>query len=843
MDAVFGSLREEGGWIIMAITQSGTPDAASPSIDDGDARERILNSFRRWGYLQADIDPLARFTPVPIGELDDSGAAGLYGRKWYCGPIGAEFMHILDPLQRQWIQEQLETESPGFDGERVLDRLIASEVLEDVLHARYPGTKRFSLEGATALIPLLDELLTCAAADGASEVMLGMSHRGRLNVMVHTVGKDSADIFAGFEDTEPRSVLGGGDVKYHQGASGTYHTRDGQSLRVQLVSNPSHLEAVYPVVLGRARARQTRVGDEDRLQILPVVLHGDGAFAGQGIVAETLNLADLAGYAVGGTIHVIVNNLIGFTTDPAELHSTRFATDIAKRLPIPILHVNGENLSAVVRAGRFAAHYRRRFKSDVVIDLIGYRRYGHSEVDDPTVTHPSLYARIKEHPPLWRRFAAELGVDAEPRVEAARITLRAAQESALSRTERPKLSVPAEYWRRYRGGCYRSEFDVDTGASLDRLRTLGGSVTRVPAEFHPHPKIARLLHQRGEMVNGKRPIDFGMAETLAFATLLDQGVPVRLSGQDSMRGTFSHRHAVLVDVNGDRQYRPLDQAVRDKARFEIYNSPLSEAAVLGFEYGYSRDYPETLVLWEAQFGDFANNAQVIIDQFIASAEDKWRGLSGLTLLLPHGYEGQGPEHSSARIERFLQLAAEDNLQICQPSMAAQYFHLLRRQALTPWRTPLIVFTPKSLLRHASSSSAIENLATPRFSRVLGDVAVTGARRVLVCSGKIGHELRLERARRHDTQTAIVSVEQFAPFPSPELAVEFERHPDATDFVWVQEEPANMGARAFVVPRLRRLLGNRPLRSVRRSASASPATGSSKAHDIEQRALMAMAFGT
>jgi len=827
----------------MAITQDGTPDAASPSIDDGDARERILNSFRRWGYLQADIDPLGRFIPVPLAELDETGAAGSFARRWYCGPIGAEFMHIPDPLQRRWIQERLETEPPQFDGGRVLDRLIAAEVLEDVLHARYPGTKRFSLEGATALIPLLDELLTCAAIDGATEVMLGVSHRGRLNVMVHTVGKDAGDIFAGFEDTDPRSVLGGGDVKYHQGASGTYQTPDGHSLGVQLVSNPSHLEAVYPVVLGRARARQVRLGDEDRLQILPVVLHGDGAFAGQGIVAETLNLAGLAGYAVGGTIHVIVNNLIGFTTDPAELHSSRFATDVAKRLPIPILHVNGENLPAVVRAGRFAEQYRRRFKSDVIVDLIGFRRYGHSEVDDPTVTHPSLYARIKEHPPLWRRFATELGVDAEPRVDAARTRLRAAQESAVGRTDRPRLSQPAEYWHRYRGGCYRSEYDVDTGVSIDRLRTLGGSVTQVPTDFSSHPKIARLLHQRAEMVNARRPTDFGMAETLAFATLLDEGVPVRLTGQDSMRGTFSHRHAVLVDVNGDRRYRPLDQAVRDKAHFEIYNSPLSEAAVLGFEYGYSRDYPETLVLWEAQFGDFANNAQVIVDQFIASAEDKWRGLSGLTLLLPHGYEGQGPEHSSARIERFLQLTAEDNLQVCQPSMAAQYFHLLRRQALTPWRTPLIVFTPKSLLRHASSSSAIEDFATPRFSRVLGDGPVAGARRVLVCSGKIGHELRAERARRHETQTAIVSIEQFAPFPSRELSVEFDRHPDAKDFVWVQEEPANMGARAFVVPRLRRLLGDRPLRSVRRSASASPATGSSKAHDIEQRALMAMAFGT
>jgi 2-oxoglutarate dehydrogenase E1 component len=827
----------------MAATQTSTPESAATPLDDHNARERILDSFRRWGYLQADIDPLSRFTPMPVLELDETGPAGLFARTWYCGAIGAEFMHIPDPLKRRWIQEQIEKEAPSFDGEPILDRLIAAEVLEDMLHARYPGTKRFSLEGATALIPLLDEILTDAANGGASEVMLGMSHRGRLNVMVHTVGKDPADVFAGFEDTNPRSVLGGGDVKYHQGASGTYHTRDDRSLVVQLVSNPSHLEAVYPVVLGRARARQIRLGGSDHQQIVPIVLHGDGAFAGQGIVAETLNLADLEGYAVGGTIHVIVNNLIGFTTDPAELHSARFATDVAKRLPIPILHVNGENLAAIVRAGRFAAQYRRRFKSDVILDLIGYRRYGHSEVDDPTVTHPSLYAQIKDHPPLWRLFATELGVNAEPRVEAARTSLHAAQERGVARTDRPILSEPAEYWHHYRGGCYRNEYDVDTSASIDRLHTLGISVTRVPADFHPHPKIARLLHQRAEMVAGKRPVDFGMAETLAFATLLDEGVPVRLTGQDSIRGTFAHRHAVLVDVNGERRYRPLDQAADDKARFEIYNSPLSEAAVVGFEYGYSRDYPEALVLWEAQFGDFANNAQVIIDQFIASAEDKWRGLSGLTLLLPHGHEGQGPEHSSARIERFLQLSAEDNLQVCQPSTAAQYFHLLRRQALTPWRTPLVVFTPKSLLRHASSSSPIEDLTTQRFSRVLGDSTVAASRRALICSGKIGHELRAERARRHDAETAIVSVEQFVPFPSRELVAEFDRHPGAKDFVWVQEEPANMGARAFIVPRLRRLLGNRPLRSVRRSASASPATGSSKAHDIEQRTLMAMAFGT
>ena len=671
------------------------------------------------GYLQADVDPLGRLEPAPVPELDTIGAQGVFARQWYCGAIGAEFMHIPDPNRRRWIQEKLEAEPPAFDTARVLERLISSEIFEDVLHARYPGTKRFSLEGAIALIPLLDEILIGAADAGAAEVMLGMSHRGRLNAIVHIVGRDPADVFAGFEDAEPRTVLGGGDVKYHLGASGTYSLPDAHSLQVQLVSNPSHLEAVYPVVLGRARARQARLGDRDRTRVLPIVLHGDGAFAGQGIVAETLNLADLEGFSVGGTIHVIVNNLIGFTTESRELHSTRFATDVAKRLPIPVFHVNGEDLTAVVRAGQLAAAYRDVFKSDVVVDLIGYRRYGHSEVDDPTVTHPALYARIKNHPALWQRYGAEIGTDAVPLVEAARTRLQAAQETAAARSVRPTLSEPAEYWSRYRGGCYRIEYNVDTRVSMDRIDALSATLTSVPSDFHPHPKIARLLQQRADMIAGRRPVDFGMAETLALATLLGQGVPVRFCGQDSCRGTFSQRHAVLVDVTDERRFVPLAQAAADAATFEIYNSPLSEAAVLGFEYGYSRDYPEALVLWEAQFGDFANNAQVIIDQFIASAEDKWRRLSGLTLLLPHGYEGQGPEHSSGRLERFLQLAAEDNLQICQPSTAAQYFHVLRRQALSVWRTPLVVFTPKSLLRHAASvvaDSRIRSRTTPAGAR-------------------------------------------------------------------------------------------------------------------------------
>jgi 2-oxoglutarate dehydrogenase E1 component len=488
----------------MTINSDTTALSAAPS---GESRDQILDAFRRFGYLQADLDPLGRLVPAPVPELDDAGEPGSFARRIYCGAIGAEFMYMPDARRRRWIQERMEQGPPRADSERVLERLISSEVLEDVLHARYPGTKRFSLEGATALIPLLDEVLTACAAAGAAEIMLGMSHRGRLNVIAHIVGGDPADIFAGFEDADPRSVLGGGDVKYHVGASGTYETRDGRSLTVQLVSNPSHLEAVYPVVGGRARARQMRLEDADYTRVVPVVLHGDGAFAGQGIVAETLNLADLDGFAIGGTIHVVVNNLIGFTTDPADLHSTRFATDAAKRLPIPILHVTGKNVAAVLRAGRLAAEYRYAFKSDVILDLIGYRRYGHSEVDDPTVTHPTLYARIKNHPPLSRRYAAEIGVDVEPLVRAARESLHAKQDSAAARRDRPALSQPAEYWNRYRGGCYRREYDVETGVSEDRVRSLGGRLARTAPDFHPHAKIARLLQQRSEVAAGQRPID------------------------------------------------------------------------------------------------------------------------------------------------------------------------------------------------------------------------------------------------------------------------------------------------------------------------------------------------
>jgi 2-oxoglutarate dehydrogenase E1 component len=810
------------------------------SADDG----RIFDAFRRWGYLAADLDPLERhLQPLGLPELKVSGPAAERARRYYCATIGADFMHIPDEQRRAWIAQRMESEAPAAERAFILERLARAEVFEQVLQARYLGTKRFSLEGVAALIPLLDEILAGAADYEAAQLMLGMTHRGRLNVMLNIVNRPAAEIVAGFEDVDPRSVLGGGDVKYHIGATGDYSTRDGRRVHVHLISNPSHLEAVDPIAMGRARAKQARFcPGEDRCRLIfPVLIHGDAAFAGQGIWAETLNLAHLEGYSVGGTVHIIANNLIGFTANPEELHSSRFAADLAKRQPIPIFHVNAEDPEAVVRVGRIAVDYRYAFASDVVVDLIGFRRHGHSEVEDPSITQPVLYKKISQHPPLYQAYAQRIGADPAPIEQKIRSELDQAQKQARALEKRPVLYQLPQYWEPFKGGPYQPEYEVATGVALDDLRQLGEAITRWPQEFHVHPKIKKLLEQRLGMASSKHAVDYGMAEALAFASLVSAGVPVRLSGQDSQRGTFNQRHAVLLDVENEQKYIPLEHVAAGQARFEVYNSELSEAGVLGFEYGYSRDFPETLVLWEAQFGDFANGAQVIIDQFISAAEDKWGLLSGLVLLLPHGYEGQGPEHSSARLERYLQLAANHNIQIAQPSNAAQYFHLLRRQALRPWRKPLVVLTPKSMLRHPDAVSPLADFTRERFLTVLPDAEVQHATRVLVCTGKIGHELRGERKRRKNTTTAIVFLEQLYPFPETELAAELERHAGAREIVWVQEEPANMGALFYVMPRLRRVAKPRPVRSIKRSAAASPATGSAKAHQLEQTTLLQLAF--
>ena len=803
----------------------------------------MFDAYRRWGYLEANLDPLGFLKPEPHPDLPKAGEIAEQARKFYCGTIGAEFMHLPDAARRNWIAGRLEAESAVVDQKKILERLIRADLFEQVLQARYLGTKRFSLEGVTALIPLLDEILNAAGRLGAAQAVMAMSHRGRLSVMAHIVNRPVHEVVAGFEDVDPRSVLGAGDVKYHIGATGSYKTAAGATLGIHLVSNPSHLEAVDPVALGRARAKQTRIGAEGRRKILPVIMHGDAAFAGQGIWAETLNLTDLEAYSAGGAAHIIVNNLIGFTTRPDQLHSSRFASDLAKRQSVPVIHVNAEDPDAVARIGRVAAEYRYAFGSGIVIDLIGYRRHGHSEIDDPTITQPLLYKKINEHPPLWKLYAERIGADAAPVAAAVRSEYEAEQEKARTLQKTPSLRQLPRYWSEYKRGRYDPSYEVDTGLAPERLAEITGRLVRVPEGFHIHPKIARLLEQRGEMGHGRRPVDYGFAEALAFASLLLEGNPVRLTGQDSERGTFNQRHAVLVDTETEEHYLPFAHLASAQPFCEIHNSTLSEGACLGFEYGFSRDYPEALVLWEAQFGDFANGAQVIIDQFISAGEDKWDLPSGVVLLLPHGFEGQGPEHSSARIERFLQLAAEDNLQVCQPSSAAQYFHLLRRQVRRHWRKPLVVFTPKSMLRHPAACSAIEEFARPRFLPLVPDAEVRDAQRVLIASGKVGHELKLERRRRKDASTAIFFLDQLYPLPRAEITAAIEQHPHAREVVWVQEEPANMGAISYVLPRLERLAGGLPVRSVRRSRSASPATGSAKAHELEQKTLLTLAFAT
>ena len=817
--------------------------AIAESTASKEAQERIWESFRRWGYLQASLDPLGEFEPAAMSDLDVSGPDAEAARRVYCGSIGAEFMHMADREKRQWVQEQMEAEAGEPDRARILDLLVRAEIFEHVLQTRYLGTKRYSLEGEAALLPLLDSILSTASDMGAEKAMIAMSHRGRLNVMVNIVGRPAAELFARFEDVDPRSTLGGGDVKYHMGATGDFHAANGRTVEMHLVSNPSHLEAVDPVVLGRTRAKQTRRGQHGQRQVVAITMHGDAAFAGQGICAETLNMCGVTGFTVGGSIHIIVNNLIGFTTVPRDTTSSRFSSDLAKRLEIPIFHVNAEDPDAVVRVGRMALEYRHTFGTPVVIDLVGYRRHGHSEVDDPTITQPLRYRKIEAHPPMWQIYAEKMGLDAEPVTRRFREELDAAQEEAKEIEKVPSMRKLPRYWGKYRGGRYDASLEVDTGLDAATLGALGEGLVSYPSDFHIHAKVKKLLEQRLEMAQGKRPIDFGMAEALAFGSLLKQGVPIRLTGQDSRRGTFNQRHAALIDVEDEKEYVPLEHMAQDGAWFQIYNSPLSEASVLGFEYGFSRDFPEALVLWEAQFGDFANGAQIIIDQFVAASEDKWNLLSGVVMLLPHGYEGQGPEHSSARIERYLQLAARDNIQICQPSTAAQYFHLLRRQALRVWRKPLVVFTPKSMLRHPAASSSVADLSAPRFRNVIPDKGDGSAERVLLCTGKIGHELEAERKRHPQNTPAIVFLEQLYPFPEEEVAAEMDRHTKATEFVWVQEEPKNMGAHDFVVPELERLSRGRPVLSVNRSASASPSTGSGKAHEMEQKTLISLAFGS
>jgi 2-oxoglutarate dehydrogenase E1 component len=807
----------------------------------------IQDSFRRWGYLQADLDPFDRLPKYAHRDIDSvSENDAKPWREKYCGKIGAEFMYMSYPERCDWVAAKMEGDrSHSLDPNFILRRLTSAKTLESFIHTKYIGNKRFSLEGLTALIPLLDSIITEAAENNFEYIYLGMAHRGRLNVLVHIAGTKPSAIFAGFEDIDAKSILGSGDVKYHKGANGNYITPKGKEIHIHLASNPSHLEAVNPVAMGRARARQTRIGDDEKKRVLVICLHGDAAFAGQGITAETLNFADLPGFRVGGTVHIIVNNLIGFTAKPRYYQSGRFSTDVAKRLEIPIFHVNSESLDDVAWCGETAMKYRCEFQSDVVIDLIGYRQYGHNEGDDPSITSPTLYTKLKDHPQLHESYAKQIGVT-EPELKKieSEITdnLKAEHEIGAAATKQQSFYTLPSYWSNYCGGYYDSSFEVETAVPAERLAEIANLIVKTPNDFKLNPKLSRVLEQRLEMAVGKRPIDWGSAEALAFGSLLWEGTPVRIAGQDSRRGTFAHRHAVYYDYESGEQYIPLQNLHQNQATFDVYDSMLSEAAAVGFEYGFSRDYPEALVCWEAQFGDFANGAQTIIDQFIAAGEDKWTLLSGLVMLLPHGYEGQGPEHSSARIERFLQLAGEDNIQITYPSTAGQYFHLLRRQALRKWRKPLVVFTPKSMLRAKPACSELNYLTNGSFKTIITDSPeFNDASRLLVCGGKIVHELRAEREKEKHLDTAIISLEQFYPFPVDEVEQIIGSYRNLRSVVWVQEEPANMGALFFVRPYLEQIFGKKNITTVRRSTSGSPATGSPKGHAMEQEAILKLAF--
>jgi 2-oxoglutarate dehydrogenase E1 component len=842
---------------------------------------QLIRAYRVRGHLWADLDPLYyRPEPTPELELSTYGltvwdldrefiAGGLGGhqgtlklrdiletlQRSYCWHVGVEYMHIQDTECRQWLQERMESAAharplPKEEQVWVLKRLNTAEAFETFLHKNYIGQKRFSLEGGETLIPMLDAVLYGAIVDDVEQVVMGMAHRGRLNVLAHVVGKPYGEIFLEFEGVDPMSTHGSGDVKYHLGAEGEYELPDGRRIQITLASNPSHLEAVDPVVQGMTRARQDRLGDTDRARVLPILIHGDASFAGQGVVAETLNGSQLKGYRTGGTIHVIVNNQIGFTTGPADARSSTYPTDVAKSVRAPIFHVNGDHPEEAVRVMRLALAYRQRFKRDVVVDLFCYRRWGHNEADDPSYTHPILYSRIKGHRSVRKLYTeqlmrrGDLDVDqAEKALEHFRQRLEQVhaevhQAKAEGKPRTKETATPAQ-----------SEGDSDavevaTAADRDTLTRVLDGIDRVPSTFKVHPKLKGQLAKRREKYE-KDQIDWALAEALAFGTLTLRGVPVRLSGEDSSRGTFSQRHATLYDFETGEGYVPLSNLDQDQAPFAVYDSQLSEFAVMGFEYGYSVDRSDGLVMWEAQFGDFVNGGQVIIDQFIVSAESKWGQKSGVVLLLPHGFEGQGPEHSSARPERFLQLAADENIRVAYPSTPAQYFHLLRLQALDPRRKPLIVMTPKSLLRLPACVSPAADLSEGRFETVLDDPKHRdggGARRLLLCSGKVYYDLIAHRDENGSNDTAIVRVEWLYPFPGDRLGELLGRFESVSDVAWVQEEPLNMGWWEFLKDRLQALLKpGQSLRYTGRPASASPATGSSVRHVAQQERLVRAAF--
>jgi 2-oxoglutarate dehydrogenase E1 component len=848
------------------------------------AVQQLIAAYRNVGQRWADLDPLKRTERPVIPELDpafygftDADQETVFDtsntffgkdkmalrellnalRETYCGTLGAEYMYISDQAQKRWWQQKLESirSKPAFSAERkrhILERLTAAEGLERYLHTKYVGQKRFSLEGGESFIAAMDELIQQAGAKGVQEIVIGMAHRGRLNVLVNTLGKMPKDLFAEFDHTAPED-LPAGDVKYHQGFSSDV-TTSGGPVHLSLAFNPSHLEIVNPVVEGSVRARMDRRDDPQGRQVLPVLVHGDAAFAGQGVNQETLALAATRGYTTGGTVHLIINNQIGFTTsDPRDLRSTLYCTDIVKGVESPVLHVNGDDPEAVVLATQLALEYRMEFRKDVVLDIICFRKLGHNEQDTPSLTQPLMYKKIAAHPGTRKFYGDRLiaqGVLSAGEPDDMVKTYRAAMDAGKHTVDPVLTNFKSKYavdWSPFLNKKWTDA--ADTGIPLAEWKRLAEKITTVPANITPHPLVKKVLDDRAAMGRGEANVDWGMGEHMAFASLVASGYPVRLSGEDCGRGTFTHRHSVIHDQNREKwdvgTYVPLENVAENQAPFVVIDSILSEEAVLGFEYGYASNDPNTLVIWEAQFGDFANGAQVVIDQFIASGEVKWGRVNGITLMLPHGYEGQGPEHSSARVERFMQLAADTNMGIVQPTTASQIFHALRRQMIRQLRKPLIIFTPKSLLRNKDATSPLSEFTKGGFQTVIGETHELKAdkvKRVIACSGKVYYDLVKKREEKGADDVAIIRVEQLYPFPHKAFGAELKKYPHASDIVWCQDEPQNQGAWFFIQHNIHEnMLDGQKLGYAGRAASASPAVGYAHLHQDQQKALVDAAF--
>ncbi len=848
------------------------------------AAQQLIAAYRNVGARWADLDPLKRAEREAIPELDpafygfkDADQEAVFNtsntffgkdtmslrelinalRETYCGTIGAEYMYITDQQAKRWWQQKLEAirSKPSFSDEKkkhILDRVTAAEGLERFLHTRYVGQKRFSLEGGESFIAAMDELIEEAGAKGVQEIVIGMAHRGRLNVLVNSLGKLPADLFAEFDHTAKEELLSG-DVKYHQGFSSDVTTRGGP-VHLSLAFNPSHLEIVNPVVEGSVRARMDRRGDTRGRQVLPVQVHGDAAFSGQGVVMETLALAETRGYFTGGTVHIVINNQIGFTTsDPRDSRSTLYCTDVVKMIKAPVLHVNGDDPEAVVLATELALDYRMEFSKDVVVDIVCFRKLGHNEQDTPALTQPLMYKKISAHPGTRKLYADKLAAQGlgehlgDDMVKAFRTAMDAGKHTADPGLTNFKSKYAVD-WTPFLGKKWTD--NADTAIPLAEWKRLAERITTVPENFTAHPLVRKVLDDRAAMGRGEANVDWGMGEHMAFASLVASGYPVRLSGEDSGRGTFTHRHAVLHDQKREKwdvgTYTPLEHVSENQAQFLVIDSILSEEAVLGFEYGYASNDPNTLVVWEAQFGDFANGAQVVIDQFIASGEVKWGRVNGITLLLPHGYEGQGPEHSSARLERFMQLSADINMQVVQPTTASQIFHVLRRQMIRSLRKPLVIMTPKSLLRNKDATSPLAEFTRGSFQTVIPenkDLKADKVKRVVVCSGKVYYDLAKKREEKGADDTAILRVEQLYPFPHKAFATELRKYPNVADIVWCQDEPQNQGAWFFVQHYIHENMAEgQKLGYSGRAASASPAVGYSHLHQEQQKVLVENAFG-